>query len=84
MTLCVWGLQADELRALTELAQEAGGILWEMAAMQDTGEAAAEMLSKSEQLQVSLSDACATPAGFGQQWVWTCSSSRQKPAVGTV
>ncbi|KAK9811420.1 hypothetical protein WJX72_003696 [[Myrmecia] bisecta] len=46
--------QADELRQLTELAQEAGAILWEMAAMQDTGDAATDMVSKSEQLQAQL------------------------------
>ena len=34
------------------LAADAGGLLWELAAMHDTGEAATDMLAKSEQLQV--------------------------------
>ncbi|KAK9839995.1 hypothetical protein WJX74_001659 [Apatococcus lobatus] len=44
----------QELRECGDLAKEAAEILWEMAAMGDTGDAAAEMLGKSEQLQAQL------------------------------
>lgn len=47
-------LQADELQLLSGLAQDAAGLLWELAAMHDTGEASSDMLAKSEQLQVGL------------------------------
>lgn len=45
-------LQGDELQLLAGLASDAAGLLWELAAMHDTGEAATDMLAKSEQLQV--------------------------------
>lgn len=45
-------LQGDELQLLAGLASDAAGLLWELAAMHDTGEAATDMLTKSEQLQV--------------------------------
>lgn len=44
----------QELRECGDLAKEAAEILWEMAAMGDTGDAAAEMLGKSQQLQAQL------------------------------
>lgn len=47
-------LQVQELRECGDLAKEAAEILWEMAAMGDTGDAAAEMLGKSQQLQVDI------------------------------
>lgn len=45
-------LQGDELQLLAGLASDAAGLLWELAAMHDTGDAATDMLAKSEQLQV--------------------------------
>lgn len=45
-------LQGDELQMLAGLASDAAGLLWELAAMHDTGDAATDMLAKSEQLQV--------------------------------
>ena len=45
-------LQGDELQLLAGLASDAAGLLWELAAMHDTGDAATDMLTKSEQLQV--------------------------------
>jgi len=45
-------LQGDELQLLAGLASDAAGLLWELAAMHDTGDAASDMLTKSEQLQV--------------------------------
>lgn len=45
-------LQGDELQLLAGLASDAAGLLWELAAMHDTGEAATDLLAKSEQLQV--------------------------------
>ena len=39
---------------LAGLANDAAGLLFELAAMQDSGDAAKEMLTKSEQLQVSI------------------------------
>ncbi|KAK9863003.1 hypothetical protein WJX84_001295 [Apatococcus fuscideae] len=44
----------QELRECGDLAKEAAEILWEMAAMGDTGEGASEMLGKSQQLQAQL------------------------------
>ena len=44
-------LQGDDLRQLTALSREAAEILWEMAAMNDAGDAAQEMLEKSTTLQ---------------------------------
>ncbi|KAL3157382.1 hypothetical protein ABBQ32_011859 [Trebouxia sp. C0010 RCD-2024] len=53
--------QGDELQLLAGLASDAAGLLWELAAMHDTGEAATDMLAKSEQLQVGKRLAiCAT------------------------
>ena len=49
--MSAWG-QGEDLRQLAALGREAAEILWEMAAMQDTGDAAKEMLDKSAQLQV--------------------------------
>ena len=46
--------QSEELRQLAALSREAAEILWEMAAMQDAGDAAQEMLEKSTTLQVRL------------------------------
>jgi len=45
-------IQGDELQLLAGLASDAAGLLWELAAMHDTGDAATDMLTKSEQLQV--------------------------------
>ena len=45
-------VQGDELQLLAGLASDAAGLLWELAAMHDTGDAAKDMLAKSEQLQV--------------------------------
>lgn len=45
-------MQGDELQLLAGLASDAAGLLWELAAMHDTGDAATDMLTKSEQLQV--------------------------------
>ncbi|KAA6424471.1 MAG: hypothetical protein FRX49_05683 [Trebouxia sp. A1-2] len=44
----------DELQLLAGLASDAAGLLWELAAMHDTGDAATDMLTKSEQLQAQL------------------------------
>ncbi|KAL0036611.1 hypothetical protein WJX79_002582 [Trebouxia sp. C0005] len=46
--------QGDELQLLAGLASDAAGLLWELAAMHDTGDAATDMLTKSEQLQAQL------------------------------
>jgi hypothetical protein len=46
--------QSDELQLLAGLAQDAAGILWELAAMHETGDTATEMVSKSKQLQAQL------------------------------
>ena len=52
-------IQGDELQLLAGLASDAAGLLWELAAMHDTGDAATDMLTKSEQLQVwHLSPLC--------------------------
>ena len=48
----MYSVQGDELRQLAALGREAAEILWEMAAMQDSGDAAKEMLDKTAQLQV--------------------------------
>lgn len=45
---------------LAGLANDAAGLLFELAAMQDSGDAAKEMLTKSEQLQVSIVQGSAT------------------------
>ena len=42
------------MRQLAALGREAAEILWEMAAMQDSGDAAKEMLDKTAQLQARL------------------------------
>ena len=49
-----YNTQSEELRQLAALSREAAEILWEMAAMQDAGDAAQEMLEKSTTLQVRL------------------------------
>ena len=48
-------VQGEELRQLAALSREAAEILWEMAAMQDAGDAAQEMLEKSTTLQACFS-----------------------------
>lgn len=50
----VLSAQGDELQLLAGLASDAAGLLWELAAMHDTGDAATDMLAKSEQLQVCI------------------------------
>lgn len=45
-------MQSEDLRQLVALGREAAEIMWEMAALQDHGEAAAEMAVKSGELQV--------------------------------
>lgn len=40
------------MQLLAGLASDAAGLLWELGAMHDTGDAATDMLAKSEQLQV--------------------------------
>ncbi|KAK9804960.1 hypothetical protein WJX73_003788 [Symbiochloris irregularis] len=46
--------QGDDMRQLAALGREAAEILWEMAAMNDSGDAAKEMLDKTAQLQAQL------------------------------
>lgn len=46
--------QSDELRQLVLLGREAAELMWEMAALQDHGDAAAEMAVKSVELQVKF------------------------------
>ena len=65
-------LQGDELQLLAGLASDAAGLLWELAAMHDTGEAATDMLTKSEQLQVHST--CQVSLKFH----WSCGSLHQK------
>ena len=54
-------LQAEELRELSVLARDAAEILWEMAAMGETGAAVYDMRSKAEQLQVHTRFPANTP-----------------------
>ena len=51
------------MQLLAGLAADAAGLLWELAAMQDTGDAATDMMAKSEQLQV-----CRVSMSWTVQW----------------
>ena len=51
--------QSEELRELANLGQDAAQLLFEMTAMEDSGDAVDEMLQKAKELQVSFCpDSC--------------------------